>query len=155
MRSRKNDTLAAFLFSMVKLQMESKVFIRNKLKENNIDLTYEMLQVLILLWRRDGVNQQEIADFLHKDKTSLTYLIDNLSKRGLVLRSENQNDRRNKHITVTPEGMRLKEVVPPLIEEMYTIAGAGISGLLFKEGIELCEKVRGNLLGKKEQTPQD
>ncbi|RXK86801.1 MarR family winged helix-turn-helix transcriptional regulator [Filimonas effusa] len=155
MRSRKSDTLAAFLFSMVKLQMESKVFIRNKLKENNIDLTYEMLQVLILLWRRDGVNQQEIAGFLHKDKTSVTYLIDNLSKRGLVLRSENPDDRRNKHITVTPEGLRLKEVVPPLIEEMYDIAGNGISSLLFKEGIELCEKVRSNLLGKKEEKPQD
>src|ERR1043166_8269350 len=100
MPNTKNDILSAFTSAMVMAQSEFKVFIRNKLKASSIDLTFEMLQVLLLLWKKDDVNQQELANLLHKDKASLTYLIDNLSKRKLVRRSEDPDDRRNKRITL-------------------------------------------------------
>lgn len=141
----KNDTLSAFTLSMRKALLEFKSFLRTKLKESNIDLTFEMLQVLIELWKKDGVNQQELANLLHKDKASLTYLIDNLSKRKLVQRFEDPTDRRNKIITLLPEGSRLERVILPWIDEMYTIAGKDIPVQLVKDGITLFEKMRSNL----------
>lgn len=145
MATSKNDTLSAFTSAMTKAQAELKGFLRNKLKENNLDLTFEMLQVLIILYKKEGVNQQELANILHKDKASLTYLIDNLSKRNLVQRSEDAADRRNKIITVTSEGARLKTTVTAWIDEMYTVAGRDIPVQTIKEGIELFEKIRTNL----------
>ncbi len=79
--------MAALMVAMKKAHQEMKLFMRGKFREHNIDLTFEMLQVLMHLWEREGVNQQELADLLLKDKASLTYLIDNLSKRKLVRRT--------------------------------------------------------------------
>lgn len=141
----KNETLSAFTSAMVKLQSEFKTSIRNRLKTSNLDLTFEMLQVLLLLWKKDGVNQQELANLLHKDKASLTYLIDNLSKRKLVQRKEDPEDRRNKIITLTKDGSAMYDVVRPWIDDLFTIAGKDIPVHLFKDSMALFEKMQHNL----------
>ena len=141
----KNDTFSAFTTVMSKAQLEIKSFLRNKFKEHNIDLTFEMLQVLNHLWTKEGVNQQELANLLHKDKASLTYLIDNLAKRNLVQRTEDGNDRRNKIITLKPEGASLKDIIRPWIDEMYTVAGQDVAVELLENGINLFNKISNNL----------
>jgi DNA-binding MarR family transcriptional regulator len=62
--------------------------IQAKISEHDPDLSFELLEIIGLLWRRDGINQQEIADTVSKDKSSVTYLINRLVKRGLVERIE-------------------------------------------------------------------
>lgn len=145
MKNSKNDIFALYTSTMFKVQHEFRAFIRNKFKEQNIDLTFEMLQVLIHLWKKEGINQQELANLLHKDKASMTYLIDNLSKRNLVQRSEDRIDRRNKLITLTPQGLALKNVVRPWIAELYTVAGKNIPEETLQNGIVLFEKIYNNL----------
>jgi DNA-binding MarR family transcriptional regulator len=108
-----------------------------------------MLQVLTHLWEKDGVNQQELANLLHKDKASLTYLIDNLSKRGLVKRTEDVDDRRNKIITLQPEAIRLRNVLRPWVDEMYAIAGKDIPVQQLKEATLMNEKMVENFVKKK------
>jgi len=145
MEEKKNSTFAEFSSTVVKANMAFKCFMRSKFKEHGIDLSFEMLQVLLCLWEKEGVKQQEIANIVLKDKASLTLLIDNLTRRKLVMRTEDVNDRRNKLVTLTEEGMQLKCQIMPWIHEMYSIAGKGISQDLLKEGILLFEKICGNL----------
>jgi DNA-binding MarR family transcriptional regulator len=145
MANTKNDTFSDFTSAMSMAQLELKSFLRNKFKEHNIDLTFEMLQVLNHLWTKEGVNQQELANLLHKDKASLTYLIDNLAKRNLVQRTEDGNDRRNKIITLKPAGAKLKDIIRPWIDEMYTVAGQNVPVELLKNGIDLFNKIHNNL----------
>jgi DNA-binding MarR family transcriptional regulator len=145
MENSKNETFALFTSTMVKAQNELKAFMRNKLKGHNIDLTFEMLQVLIHLWEKQGVNQQELANLLHKDKASMTYLIDNLSKRKLLRRSEDSADRRNKLITLTPAGLALKSLILPWIDELYTVAGKNVTKETLQNGISLFETMYSNL----------
>src|SRR3954463_12491546 len=87
---------------------EMKNYVRQqiqvKIKEHQLDITFELLEITAILWRKDGVNQQELADVVVKDKSSMTYLIDNLVKRNLVTRVEDEIDRRNKRICLTAEG---------------------------------------------------
>src|ERR1700753_2815729 len=99
--------------TMAELRILLRQRIQLKLKEHGISLTYEMLEVMSCLWRKDGIIQQEIADYTLRDKSSMTYLLDNLSKRGLVERVEDGNDRRNKLIYLTAEGRGLKEQLYP------------------------------------------
>lgn len=146
MELSKNELFAVFTSTMVKAQNEIRAFMRTKLKGQNIDLTYEMLQVLKILWEKDGVNQQELANLLHKDKASMTYLIDNLSKRNLVQRTEDAVDRRNKLITLTKQGRELKNVILPWIDELYTVAGKNVSKETLQNGIALFEKMYSNLV---------
>ena len=84
-----------------------RLHIQAKLREYQFDISFELLEILAYLWRQDGVNQQEIADIIIKDKSSTTYLIDNLVKRNLVVRIADENDRRNKLIFLTKEGKQL------------------------------------------------
>ena len=146
MATSKNETAADFIAAMHILQTEIKTFFREKLRQSNLDLTFEMLQVLNHLWVQQGVNQQEIANLLHKDKASVTYLIDNLSKRGLVQRSEDSVDRRNRLITLTAQGLALKKVIRPWIDELFTIAGRNLTRDSLKAGVLLFGTMRKNLL---------
>ena len=108
-------------------------------------LTYEMLQVMGCLWKKDGINQQEITNITVKDKASMTYLIDNLTKRNLVKRQEDPDDRRNKLILLTEQGKQLKTKIQPFIDEMYQVAGKNIEITVLNGCMEILGKVENNL----------
>ena len=120
-------------------------FVQQKLKEHKIDLTFEMLQIVKYLWENDGVNQQEIANATLKDKASLTCLIDNLTRRELVYRQEDSNDRRNKLIFLTDQGWQLQTVIQPWVKEMYETANADIPACEFTKAMQILRKVVANL----------
>lgn len=103
-----------------------KLAMQRSMRKNNVDITYEMLQIMSCLWKQERVNQQELADKTFKDKASLTYLINNLEKRGLVARQEDSSDRRNKLITVTEQGRILQKKMEPLLNEIYAFVAENI-----------------------------
>jgi DNA-binding MarR family transcriptional regulator len=113
--------------SMAELRNILRQHIQIKIREHGINITFEMLEVMSALWKKDGVNQQELADLTLRDKSSMTYLIDNLTKRHMVKRVEDDTDRRNKLIYATPEGMALKEQLMPWVAEVYEKATQSIS----------------------------
>jgi DNA-binding MarR family transcriptional regulator len=131
--------------SMAELRTHLRQFIQVKLKEQGINLTFEMLEVLGVLWRKDGVNQQEIADLTLRDKSSMTYLLDNLVKRKMIKRVEDENDRRSKLVFLTKEGNDLKEQLNPWVAEIYEIAGQELEVPDFEKGIILLNKMVSNL----------
>ena len=120
-------------------------YLQQKLKEHKIDLTFEMLQIMKYLWENDGTNQQEIANATLKDKASLTYLIDNLTRRELVYRQEDSSDRRNKLIFLTDQGWQLQAVVLPWVKDMYEAAKADIPACEFTNTMQILRKVIANL----------
>ena len=120
------EHIIEFTRKIVTVNTAYRQYIQNKFKEDKVGLTFEMLQVMACLWRKDGINQQEIANITVKDKASMTYLIDNLTKRGLVSRLEDASDRRNKLIFLSEQGKLLREKIQPLINEMYQVSGVGV-----------------------------
>ncbi|PKK36177.1 hypothetical protein BWI96_12240 [Siphonobacter sp. SORGH_AS_0500] len=126
--------------------MAFRNFIQQKFKKEQKDLTFEMLQVLYHLNENEGSNQQEIANATVKDKASLTYLIDNLVKRGLVHRQEDEQDRRNKRIYLTAQGSELlNSTIIPWSEEMYSIAMKDVSAYEIQLVINVLSKITRNL----------
>lgn len=151
----KKENLIKFVREMARVNLLLKAFMRQKFKEHNIDLTSEMMQVMMTLWRKDGINQQEIANITVKDKASLTYLIDNLVRRGMVQRTEDENDRRNKLITLTAKGQELKAMVLPWIDEMYELVGKDIASEIVTKGISLLGTMAANLENQKLKLTED
>ena len=80
-------------------------------QRNKLDITYEQWSVLIFLFHFDGKSQNEIAEQTHRDKVSVTKIIDNLEKNDLVRRAPDEKDRRVNRIFLTDVG---KEVIPSL-----------------------------------------
>ena len=145
MLKAKSDVTIAFNKKLLMVNTAFRQFIQCKLKEHNVDLTFEMLQVMACLWNEDSINQQEIANTTVKDKASMTYLIDNLTKRGLVSRLEDINDRRNKLILLTEHGKSLKVKIQPVIDEMHAVTGKDIDITKLKEFMAVLDKIESNL----------
>ncbi|MBR6285721.1 MAG: MarR family transcriptional regulator [Bacteroidaceae bacterium] len=78
-------------------------------RQNNIDITPEQWTVLIYLWEKDGVTQQELCNATYKDKPSMTRLIDNMERQDLVTRISSKSDRRINLIHLTKTGRELEE----------------------------------------------
>jgi DNA-binding MarR family transcriptional regulator len=134
--------------AMSELKNHLRKYIQVKIKEQGINITFEMLEVMGCLWKKDGINQQEIADLTLRDKSSMTYLLDNLVKRKMVKRVEDENDRRNKLIYLTPEGNDLKEHLNPWVAEVYGIAAKNISADELQQSLALVNKMIGNVKGE-------
>jgi len=145
MSKTKLEITVAFNRELLMVNNAYRQFIQRKLKEQSVDLTYEMLQVVGCLWDKDGINQQEIANITVKDKASITYLIDNLTKRGLVNRLNDANDRRNKLILLTEKGRLLKVDIQPVIDEMHEVSGRNIDVVKLKEFMAVMKEIEINL----------
>lgn len=140
------DLISKFTKEITLVNLAFKQFLQSKLRENNIDLTFEMMQILYCLWNKDGVNQQEIANATAKDKASVTYVLDNLVKRNLVYRQEGE-DRRNKIIFLTTEGKNIRKKVQPWIKALNNTAKNGVAQEKLEELIHVMAKIRKNLSG--------
>lgn len=130
---------------MSELKNHFRKYIQLKIKGHGINMTFEMLEVMGCLWNKDGVNQQEIADQTLRDKSSMTYLLDNLVKRKMVTRMEDENDRRNKLIYLTKEGLCLKEQLNPWVAELYEKASEGTDGTDIQNSIRLINQMIANM----------
>ena len=144
--NKKAETTRQLTHLLFELRDQLRQFMQNKFRENAIDLTYEMHQIMACLWRKDGIKQQELADLTLKDKASMTFLIDNLSKRGLVKRLEDATDRRSKLIYLTAKGKQLGKKVEPWVAELFAIAGKNFKINEIRECIKVIEKMRNNIM---------
>lgn len=85
-----------------------KQYTAMRLRNNNINLTPEQFLLIDLLWNQGPMSQQKLADNMHKDKNSITKLIDALERKGLVVRRRDDTDRRSNNIVLTPEAQAMK-----------------------------------------------
>lgn len=138
------DLISKFTKEITLVNLAFKQFLQDKLREHQIDLTFEMIQILYSLWGKDGVNQQEIANNTAKDKASITNLLNNLVKRNLVFRQEG-SDRRNKLIFLTPEGKDMKKKVQPWIKALHQTAKNNVDPLHLVDLVRVIKKIRLNL----------
>jgi MarR family 2-MHQ and catechol resistance regulon transcriptional repressor len=119
--------------------------IQAKINEYDPTLSFELIEILGLLSRNDGINQQEIGNKVSKDKSSITYLINSLVKRELVQRVENKEDRRNKQIFLTDTGKQIVETVYPWALELYKKAAGDFNQTEIKNALLLVKKMTTNL----------
>jgi len=121
--------------------------LQKKFNEAGFSVTIEQWSVLYHLWKADGMSQQELCNATFRDKPSITRLVDNLEKLGLVKRVAHDKDRRINKIFLTKEALKLEEETMQLAEETLNEALAGVS----QKDIEMCkevlQKVYDNLSG--------
>ena len=131
--------------AMSEMKSRLRQKIQNSINEYDPDLSFELIEILGLLSRNDGINQQEIGNKVSKDKSSITYLINSLVKRDLVERVAYQNDRRNKQIFLTPKGKQIVETVYPWALDLYKKAAGDIDEEEISKALLLVKKMTANL----------
>lgn len=118
-------------------------------KQNEVELTKEQWSVLALLWKEDGKSQQFLADQSFRTRPSITRLIDNMEKEGLVERRNDAHDRRSNLVFLTPKGKQLEEKVIKLVKHTVDIAVNGISQEEIQTMRHVFEKIYNNLEAEK------
>jgi DNA-binding MarR family transcriptional regulator len=112
-----------------------------RLVNSGHDVTVEQWMILLLLWLQDGVSQQYIADFIGKDKGTISPQIDGLERRGLVTRRTAEQDRRQKLVFLTPVGRDLQDELIPIGIDNMMEAQAGID----PQALATCKQVLRDL----------
>ena len=107
---------------------------------DNLGITYLQYMVLMVLWQRKSLNVKELGQCLYLDSGTLTPLLKRLESKGLVQRKRSMEDERVRLISITPQGMSLKQKAG---EIPFKLAAA--SGLTEVQGLEL-KKLCGHLL---------
>lgn len=93
-----------------------------------LNIAPEQNLILLLLWEKDGLTQNEIAKRLDKDKTNIARMLSNLEKKGLIHRFPNEADSRSLNVYLTDNGKQLGDQVYPIAEEFNRVVCSGISG---------------------------
>lgn len=114
-----NEPARELMLQMLHTRMAFRQSIQRVLKASNIDMTFEMLQVMHCLWINQGISQQNLAEQTAKDKACLTNLINNLEKKGWVIRRADPEDKRSRLVYLTESGEELTLKVNPLIKSIY------------------------------------
>ena len=96
-------------------------------RQGGLEITPEQWTVLIFLWEKDGVTQQELCNATFKDKPSMTRLIDNMERQHLVVRISDKNDRRTNKIHLTRTGKSLESKARKIANQTLIEALSGIS----------------------------
>lgn len=107
-----------------------KQFIASKLKEKDVPLTPEQFMLIDLLWNQGSMSQQQLADQLHKDKNSVTKLVDAIERKGFMVRQQNSKDRRSNTIVLTEKANQLK---PGAKEKGISILDEMLEGITEEE----------------------
>jgi len=131
--------------AMSEMKSRLRQKIQTRINEYDSSLSFELIEILGLLWRNEGINQQEISNQISKDKSSITYLINNLVKRGFVERIEDKNDRRNKQIFLTQNGKKLMEKLYPWALELYEKAAGDLHEEELSNALLLIKQMTTNL----------
>jgi MarR family transcriptional regulator, organic hydroperoxide resistance regulator len=110
-------------------------------RQGGLEITPEQWTVLIFLWEKDGVTQQELCNATFKDKPSMTRLIDNMERLYLVVRISDKNDRRTNLIHLTKIGKDLEKKARVIANETLKEALNGISVEELKVSQEVLRKI--------------
>ena len=76
---------------------------------DELDITYTQYIAMMVMWEHKKMNVKELGEYLFLDSGTLTPLLKTLEKKGLVTRARSKEDERNLVVSVTDEGMALRD----------------------------------------------
>ncbi|MBP5229421.1 MAG: MarR family transcriptional regulator [Bacteroidales bacterium] len=122
-----------------------KQYVTSIFESQGFNITPEQFLVMDTLWDEGVLTQQQISDYILKDKNSVVKLVDGLEERNLVRRVSNPKDRRQNLIEVTKYAMKIKEEVTALAMKSVDHIIKGISKEDMSNFIKVLSKMAENM----------
>ncbi|HCK99734.1 MAG TPA: MarR family transcriptional regulator [Candidatus Marinimicrobia bacterium] len=107
-------------------------------------LGYGSLSFLMILFRNDGIHQEELSRILNIDKATTARAIGKLINAGYLRREPDIHDRRASFICLTPEGISLKPELERLSQQWTEQLTAGFSDEERAQVYRLLDKMSRN-----------
>lgn len=103
-----------------------------------IDLTYPQYLVMMSLWEQDQVTITKISEDTFFDSGTLTPLVKRLTEKGFIKTTPSKDDLRQKIVTVTKKGEKLKDQTLTILPQL----AACFSSISIEEAHQLGTLVR-------------
>ncbi|MCD6440855.1 MAG: MarR family transcriptional regulator [Candidatus Marinimicrobia bacterium] len=107
-------------------------------------LGYGSLSFLVILFRNDGIHQEELSRILNIDKATTARAIGKLITRGYLRREPDIHDRRASFIYLTPQGVSLKPELERISRQWSEQLTAGFSDKERTQVYRLLDKMSRN-----------
>lgn len=118
---------------------------QNVLKSHGIDITIEQWLVLNVINENELISQIAIGEKLVKDKPTISRMVNQLEKKGFIVKNTSTIDTRKVELSISKKGSVLIETLYPIIEK---IRFAGLNKLSKEENKSIgsiLEKIQNNL----------
>lgn len=116
--------------------------IRQAAEHESWGLQPQHMGILVDLWQREGVRQQDLAVSNIKDKGTIARALSSLEEANYVVRIPDSTDKRNKLIYLTHKGKALQAQLRPYAQMVMEQATAGLND----KDIAICQKVLSHIL---------
>jgi DNA-binding MarR family transcriptional regulator len=114
-------------------------------QQHNIAITAEQFSILVVLWEKDGVSQNEISRALDRDKTTITRVLVHLRSSNYITQEVDENDNRSKRVCLTKKGKVLQAKALEVAGNLYTQIVQDLSQAQLQQGIDILQKMNNNL----------
>jgi DNA-binding MarR family transcriptional regulator len=106
------------------------------------DITPPQFEVLVILWKDDGLVLSELGRRLSRDGPTITGIIDRMEKKELLARKRNTRDRRVIQVYLTEKARIIKDSLMQMQKE----AGMNITGGFSDQDIQTLEELLHKVL---------
>ena len=127
---------------------EYRRFAQQNISEKIKDMTLDQGMVLIFLKEYPELTQKEIAELVFKDNGSMTRMINTMVQKKYLKRSIHKEDRRRYKIEITKKGLKVLQLLPPIIHHNRNSSLKGITKNEITQLENTLNKIRTNCLKK-------
>ena len=111
------------------------------------DITPGQWNLINQLDRAGALSQKELAELTRKEQATITRYLDTLERKGLVVRSKHQPDRRAHSISITDQARELIGVVQPVTLDAANKLIEGIDQRDLDTFVAVLAQLKGNAQG--------
>jgi len=119
--SEMNDTL---IFQMHRIHSVMFRVANSLINEASVPVKMEQLPILMCIFNCGSVSQQEVADIVHRDKSSVQRTVVVLEKKGLISITQDKKDKRKNILRTTETGnfvaLQIKDIVRKVEAEIFS-----------------------------------
>ncbi len=139
---RKNS--AVYLIGRIRRRVYR--FLEQELRQNGIhDLVVSQGSILATLYKNGGkLTMKEIASFVRRDKSTVTYLVNKLIAKGYVEKRSCEHDARVTYIEIAEKAWRFEETFNAISERLINRVYTGLTDAEAEKLERLLEKVERN-----------
>ena len=115
---------------------------RYKTALDNIGLTYTQYITMLVMWEHKCISVRDMGKLLYLDSGTLTPVLKKLEQKGLVIRKRDSSDERMLNVTLTDEGLALREKAVDVPQQVKCTLNLSQEEAVFLYGIlqKLLEK---------------
>lgn len=133
------DLIGRFAWEINK---NGQVYLAKELKKYNIGGGQQ--PVLMVLYKKDNITQDEISQFLDIDKSATTKAITKLLDEGYIKREIDPHDKRTNRIFLTKKAIKIKQDLMRIVMTWQDILCAGLSDEEKETAIKLLKRIGTN-----------